>query len=153
MLAGCGGGNNNPAGAPGTPPPTPVVPAEELLARDVERLRELPLIQAALTEYLERFGSYPNTGSRPQTLCRFQEVDEGCDLKEVLADEELGILQDPVDPDGYSYASDGQTYTIWMLHQGADNPGDPICPEVIPHLQDKGPLFCVTVGASPSPAA
>ena len=152
LIGGCGNGNDAPGGAPAT---TPVVPAEELLARDVERLRELGLLQGALAEYRERFGSYPNNGGGIQTLCAYERLDKGCDLKEVLDDGEEGILADPVPGpnNGYWYASDGQTYTIWMLHEGADNPGDPICPEVIPHLKDKGPLFCITVGASPSPAA
>ena len=153
-VAACGDGNDASGGPPATQGPTPVVPAEELLARDVERLRELALLQTALAEYRERFGSYPNSGGAIQTLCAYEGLDKGCDLKEVLDDGEEGVLADPVHgANGYWYASDGETYTLWMLHEGADNPGEPICPEVIPHLKDKGPLFCVTVGASPSPAA
>jgi len=121
----------------------------EALARDGERLRELPLLQAALTEYRDRFDSYPNNGGSIQTMCVYEDDDKGCDLKEVLGDEEEGILQDPLGAaDGYWYASNGKTYTIWMVREGPGNPGDPICPEVIPHLKEKGSLFCITVGAS-----
>jgi hypothetical protein len=82
-------------------------------------------------------------------MCVYNDLDKGCDLKEVLGDDEEGILLDPVGAaNGYWYASDGTTYTIWMVREGAGNPGDPICPEVIPHLEEKGSLFCITVGAS-----
>ena len=123
----------------------------EALARDGERLRELPLLQAALTEYRDRFDSYPNNGGSIQTMCVYEDDDKGCDLKEVLGDEEEGILEDPLGAaDGYWYASNGKTYTIWMLREGPGNPGDPICPEVIPHLRQFGELFfCITAGASP----
>ena len=121
----------------------------EALARDGERLRELALLQAALIEYRDRFDSYPNNGGSIQTMCVYEDDDKGCDLKEVLGDEEEGILQDPLGAaDGYWYASNGKTYTIWMVREGPGNPGDPICPEVIPHLKEKGSLFCITVGAS-----
>ena len=130
----------------GTPTPSSEVDA---LNRDAERLRELPLLQATLTEYRDRFGSYPDNEGNIQTTCLY-DVDKGCDLKKVLDDEEEGILADPLGAaNGYWYASDGKKYTIWMVREGPGNPGDPICPEVIPHLKDKGALFCITVGASP----
>jgi hypothetical protein len=138
-----------------TPPPevtgTPTPSSEvEALARDAERLRELPLLQAALVEYRDRFDEYPSTSGGVQTLCRFQDLDSGCELKDVLENDEEGILEDPLGPEtGYWYASDGKTYTIWMHREGPGNPGEPICPEVIPHLRDQGALFCVTVGAPP----
>jgi len=135
----------------GTPTPSSEV---DTLTRDAERLRELPLLQAALAEHRERFGLYPNSGGVIQTLCAYEGLDRGCDLKEVLDDGEEGTLADPVPgPNGYWYASDGEKYTIWMVREGPGKPGDPICPEVVPFLKDKGPLFCVTTGASPSPAA
>ena len=121
----------------------------EALARDGERLRELALLQAALIEYRDRFDSYPDNDGGIQTMCVYDDLDKGCDLKEVLGDEEEDILEDPLGAaNGYWYASDGETYTIWMVREGPGNPGDPICPEVIPHLQEKGSLFCITVGAS-----
>ena len=122
----------------------------EALARDGDRLRELALLQATLTKYRDRFDSYPDTGGGIQTMCTYKDLDKGCDLKKVLNDEEEGILADPLGAaNGYWYASDGEKYTIWMVREGPGNPGDPICPEVIPHLKDKGALFCITVGASP----
>ena len=113
-------------------------------------VRKLPLLKAALAEYRDRFDSYPNNEGNIQTMCVYEDDDKGCDLKEVLDDAERGVLEDPLGAtNGYWYASDGKGYTIWMLREGPGNPGEPICPEVVPHLQEKGSLFCVTVGAAP----
>jgi len=179
FLASCGDGGDGGDGGNavrGTGPcrgvvPAPVIPTEtatpevadtftpsseaDPASLDAERLRELPLLQAALVEYCDRFGEYPSTNGQTQTLCVFEGLDAGCGLKEVLDDDEEGILEDPSQEreKGYWYASDGLTYTIWMLHEGPDNPGDPTCPDVNPHLKDAGPLFCVTVVApAPTPS-
>ena len=140
--------------------PTPVIAATptpsseaDALARDARRLEDLASLKAALAEYRDRFDEYPDTNANIQTLCAYKELDKGCDLKKVLDKDQQGILEDPLgEPlaNGYWYASDGKSYTIWMRREGPGKPGDPICPEVIPHLKDKAPLFCVTVsGASP----
>jgi hypothetical protein len=135
-----------------TPTPVPAASptpssAADALARDTQRLEELALLKAALAEYRDRFDEYPNTSGNVQTMCNYKEVDAGCDLEEVLDDDELGILEDPLGSpldNGYWYASDGDSYTIWMLREGPGNPGDPVCPEVTPHLEDKASLFCVS---------
>jgi len=138
--------------------PTPVVVAApspsseaDALARDAQRVRDLALLRVALAKYRDRFGEYPDTGSGIQTMCAYEELDKGCDLKKVLDDEE-GTLEDPLgEPltNGYWYASDGETYTIWTLREGPGSPGDPICREVISHFKDKGSLFCITGGSIP----
>ncbi len=125
--------------------------AADALARDAQRLRNLAQLRTALDEYRDRFDSYPNTDNNVQTMCAYEDLDKGCDLKKVLDDDADSILKDPLgEPvlNGYWYASDGETYTIWMLREGPGNPGDPICPETNPHLKEKGPLFCITVGAA-----
>lgn len=125
----------------------------DALARDAQRLQDLALLQAALASYRDRFDKYPDNDGSIQTLCAYTDLDKGCDLKKVLDDDEQGILEDPLgEPlnNGYWYASDGDSYTIWMLREGPGNPGDPVCPEVVEHLREKGSLFCITVsGASP----
>lgn len=125
----------------------------DALARDAQRLRELALLQTALAEYRDRSDEYPNNDSQIQTMCAYEHLDKGCDLKEVLDKEDEHVLVDPLgDPllNGYWYVSDGRTYTIWMRREGPANPADPVCPESDPHLKDKGALFCVTVrSASP----
>jgi hypothetical protein len=141
----------------GTPTPviasTPTPSSEaDALARDAQRLQDLALIEAALAEYRDRFGEYPNTSANLQTMCNYKDLDKGCDLKKVLDKDQQGILEDPLgEPlaNGYWYASDGKSYTIWMLREGPGKPGDPICTEVVPHLKDKGSLFCITVGSAP----
>ena len=140
-----------------TPTPVPAAtptPSREAdaLARDAQRLQDLALLQAALAKYRDRFDEYPDTDANIQTMCAYKELDKGCDLKKVLDKDEEGILEDPLgEPlgNGYWYASDGKSYTIWMMREGPGNPGDPICPEVIPHLKEKGSLFCITVGSAP----
>jgi hypothetical protein len=135
--------------------PTPVAAATatpsseaDALARDAQRLEDLALLKAALAKYRERFDQYPDTGGNVQTMCAYTEVDKGCDLKKVLDDQEEDVLVDPLgEPldNGYWYASDAESYTIWMRREGPGNPGDPVCQEATPHLKDKGPLFCITV--------
>lgn len=127
--------------------PTPSGEADALI-RDTLRLQDLELLHAALAEYRERFDEYPDNEGSIQTMCAYKELDKGCDLKRVLDEEEESILEDPLgEPlaNGYWYASDGESYTIWMLREGPGESGDPVCPEVIPHLKEKGSLFCITV--------
>ncbi len=122
----------------------------DALARDAERLRELALLRASLAEYRDRFDKYPSTGGQIQTLCRYEKLDKGCDLKKVLDADEVGILEDPLSVDkGYWYASDGETYTIWMLREGPANPGDPVCSQIPPGFSGMSSLFCFTVAGSP----
>ncbi len=132
--------------------PTPIATRElstEATAqgRDAQRLQDLALLQAALAEYRDRFGEYPSSGGGDQTLCVYTELDAGCELKSLLDDE--GVLQDPLgdaSTNGYWYASDGDTYTIWMLREGETERSDLICADAVPFLSDKGPLFCLTGG-------
>lgn len=124
--------------------------AADALARDAQRLEDLDRLRSALEEYRDRFDSYPNTDGNVQTMCAYEDLDKGCDLKDVLDDGAEDVLSDPLGEsivNGYWYASDGDSYTIWMLREGPGNPGEPVCPESNPHLTEKGPLFCVTVGA------
>jgi hypothetical protein len=125
----------------------------DALARDAQRLQDLASLEATLAKYRDRFGKYPDTDANIQTMCAYKELDKGCDLKKVLNEDEQHILADPLgEPlaNGYWYASDGDSYTIWMRREGPEKPGEPICPEVIPHLKDKAPLFCITVGSTSS---
>ena len=134
--------------------PTPVIAATatpsseaDALARDAHRLDDLALLSAALAKYKDRFDEYPVNGGNVQTMCAYQDLDIGCDLKKALSDEDEDILEDPLGEalvNGYWYASDGETYTIWALREGPANPGDPVCAESVPHLKDKGALFCIT---------
>ena len=122
--------------------------------RDAQRLQELSLLQIALAVHLDRFGEYPNTQGQTQSLCVFEDLDKGCELKRVLDEGQEGLLQDPLgDPlaNGYWYVSDGGTYTIWMLRESASAGSEFACPEAPPFLLEKGALFCVTVSSAAGP--
>ncbi len=118
--------------------------------RDAQRIRDLSQLQIALAVHLDRFGEYPNAQGQTQSLCVYQELDKGCELKRVLDEEQEELPQDPLG-DGYWYVSDGGTYTIWMLRESADASSDFACPEAPPFLLDKGALFCVTVSSAAGP--
>ncbi len=146
-----------------TPPPLPtstpfvrptLSSGADAQERDALRIRELLLLRFALAVHLERFGEYPNTQGQTQSLCVFEDLDQGCDLKRVLDEGQEGLLQDPLgDPlaNGYWYVSDGGTYTIWMLRESAGAGSDFACPEAPPFLIDKGALFCVTASSAAGP--
>ena len=111
-------------------------------------MQELASLQSALADYFDRFDEYPSTGGGVQTMCAYIELDVGCEVKKVLDDDEEGLLWDPLgEPlkNGYWYASDGKTYTIWALREGPENAADPVCTgQVPPHLQGQSSLFCVS---------
>ena len=114
----------------------------------------MSLLQIALTVYLDRFGEYPDTQGQTQSLCVFEELDKGCELKQVLDEEQEELLQDPLgDPlaNGYWYVSDGGTYTIWMLRESAGPDSAFACPETPPFLLEKGNLFCPTASSAAGP--
>ena len=100
-----------------TPGPTPL-PGSLAQERDQIRLEDLAKVVAALEQYKQKNGDYPDTGGNIQTLCSYPDVDAGCKLKDFL---------DPVPSDpageavlnGYWYASDGKTYTVMA---GMDSP-------------------------------
>ncbi len=122
--------------------------------RDALRVREMSLLQIALAAYFDRFGEYPNTQGQTQSLCVFEELDKGCELKRVLDEGQEELLQDPLgDPlaNGYWYVSDGGTYTIWMLRESEGSSSEFACSEASPFLLDKGALFCLTVSSAADP--
>ncbi len=133
-----------------TPAAATATPSSEADAaeRDLQRLQDLFVLQVALAEYRDRFDEYPDTNGQVQTLCAYKDLDKGCSLTKVLEEEDEDVLTDPLgEPlaNGYWYASDGDIYTIWTLREGPANPGDPACRDVVPHLSNRGPLFCITV--------
>ena len=123
-------------------------------ANDAQRLQALVQLQIALAVYLDRFGEYPNTQGQTQSLCVFEDLDKGCELKRVLDQGQKELLHDPLgDPlaNGYWYVSDGGTYTIWMLRESEGVGNEFACPETPPFLLEKGALFCLTVSSAAGP--
>lgn len=123
----------------------------DAVAHDTQRLRDLFVLQVALDRYRDRFSEFPNSNGQVQTMCAYKELDKGCSLTKVLDKGNEAVLTDPLgEPlvNGYWYASDGESYSIWMLREGPANPGDPICREVTPHLGNGRPMFCITADSA-----
>jgi 4-amino-4-deoxy-L-arabinose transferase-like glycosyltransferase len=110
-------------------------------ARDRQRRADLDDLAAALAEYARRSGQYPDTGGSIQTLCAYEDLDAGCQLREVL--DPL-----PVDPLGestrhsYWYSSNGRSFT---LYAGLESPpsDEDLCPAELEHLGGVEYLYCL----------
>jgi hypothetical protein len=126
---------------PTTPTATPT-PRAGASDRDAQRRLDLERLRAALEEYYKDEGSYPSTGGNVQTLCAYEKVDAGCKLTKVLdplpATDPLG---EPL-LNGYWYASDGESFTVYALQEAPPTPDVPVCekPEA---LEKYDRLYCV----------
>ena len=83
--------------------------------RDGARIRDLTELQRVLETYALQEGVYPDTGSALQALCAVPQTDAGCALLDVAE-----LPNDPLgDPsvNGYFYASDGNTYTLYARRE------------------------------------
>jgi hypothetical protein len=131
-----------PTSTPGGATETPTAggaPAGSEDERDAQRQQDVAAIQQALELYRSNEGEYPNTNGNIQTLCVFEDSDAGCDLLDILDP----IPQDPLgDPaaNGYFYASDGETFTLWATREGETLPE---CGEHPEHLANIDSLYCV----------
>lgn len=129
---------------PFTPGPSPTpgptaTPDPSGPARDLTRRVDLATIEAALAEYRQENGGYPNTNGNIQTLCAFVEVDEGCALREVLDPVPGDPLGNP-SGNGYWYASDGQSYIVYAQRESEQTAE---CPDHPVHLGAFASLLCV----------
>lgn len=120
-----------PVDAPGTP--------EE---RDAQRRSDLLGLLAAANEYRARNGEYPDTGGNIQSLCAYKELDVGCALRDILGeDPPEDPLGEPLE-NGYWYASDGVTVTIYAALE-LEVPEADRCPTDNPDLLKKPYLICI----------
>jgi hypothetical protein len=119
--------------------PTPRPGASE---RDAQRRLDLERIRAALEEYYKKKDSYPSTGGNIQTLCAYEKVDAGCKLSDFL--DPLPAADPLGEPllNGYWYASDGKSFTVYALQEAPPAPDVPQCekPEEIERAKR---VFCV----------
>ncbi|MGB2695730.1 MAG: glycosyltransferase family 39 protein [Dehalococcoidia bacterium] len=121
-----------------TPEP-PVVSAEGAAERDATREQDFAVIAAALEQYKQAHGAYPDTAGQVQSLCVFLDYDVGCALNEVLDP----IPQDPLgDPgaNGYWYAATKNEYRVYSKRE---TDTIPLCPEHPPHLGGFDSIYCV----------
>jgi hypothetical protein len=134
-----------PGAANATPRPRPTfagvvsgTPAE----RDLRRQQDLVLLLGAANELRQRDGEYPTTRGNIQTLCVFKDDDVGCQLADPLGRDV------PIDPygeaveNGYWYASDGKTVTIYAALE-QDIPEARRCPTDNVDLKEKANLICI----------
>jgi hypothetical protein len=92
---------------PGTDPPTPVAEGDPI-ERDADRRGDLLQLAGAADDLRADEGSYPTTGGNVQTLCAYEELDQGCVFASFLSPLPMDPLGDPV-KNGYWYSSDGET--------------------------------------------
>lgn len=134
-----------PGAANATPRPRPTfagvvsgTPAE----RDLRRQQDLVLLLGAANELRQRDGEYPTTRGNIQTLCVFNDDDVGCQLAAPLGrDVPIDPYGDAVE-NGYWYASDGKTVTIYAALE-QDIPEAQRCPTDNVDLKEKANLICI----------
>ena len=121
-----------------TATPAPASPEEQ--ERDAQRARDLRAVQQALEQYFAENNTYPDTAGNVQTLCAFEEFDQGCALLEVAPDlPAVDPLGDPAN-NGYWYASTGSRYIVYAIRESELFPA---CEEHPDHLKEIESLMCV----------
>jgi hypothetical protein len=120
--------------------PTPSVPAPGGDERDATRQQDLLAVQQALEEYQDEEGSYPDTDNNVQSLCVFDDTDQGCQLRDFIDPIPVDPLGEPIPDNGYWYASDGARYTVFAQRESDTVPE---CPEHPDHLARIDSLQCV----------
>jgi hypothetical protein len=136
-----------PLGAGPTPRPRPTLAASTTGTpeqRDAERRADVLILFDALLKLRERDGAFPSTGGNIQSLCVYQDIDQGCKLRDVIdGDLPLDPLGEP-NVNGYWYQSDGTNAKVFLSLEGeiddsercdtdyVDFEDDPnmICPEI-----------------------
>ena len=133
-------------GPTSTPGPAPTTDAQATATvptggedeRDGTRVQDLQRIALALDEYRSDEGDYPSTGGNIQTLCAFTDADAGCELESYFDELPIDPLGDP-SVQGYWYASDGQSFTIYAQRE---TDLFPECDDHPDHLASFDSLFC-----------
>jgi hypothetical protein len=110
--------------------------------RDHQRRTALMLITAALVEYQEETGAFPDTGGSIQTSCAYFELDALCVLRDELGLETLVDPRGDVHQYGYWYKSDGESFTLYATFESEPLP-DETCVGADPGLASKPYLVCV----------
>lgn len=132
----------DPTARPTVAPPRGV--AGDPASRDATRRTDLLLLSGAATAYKDDNGIFPFTNNNVQTICAFENIDVGCDLREYLED---GIPSDPLrDPvkNGYWFQSDGKKAKFYAALEQAPPDGQ-VCPTEDAELKKKNNLVCIEV--------
>ena len=109
-----------PIGAGPTPRPRPTAAggAGTPEERDAERRADVLILFDALLKLRARDGAFPSTNNNIQSLCVYQEIDQGCNLRDVIDGD---LPSDPLgEPgaNGYWYQSDGTTAKVYISLEG-----------------------------------
>ncbi|MEX1255273.1 MAG: type II secretion system protein GspG [Dehalococcoidia bacterium] len=115
--------------------------------RDVARQEDLTRLAFGLEAYRQENDAYPTTDGNVQSLCVFP-GDAACELEEIIGDLPNDPLGEPASENGYWYASDGDTYTVWAQRETDTVPE---CPDHPSHLEGVDSLQCAQGSASPPP--
>ncbi len=107
--------------------------------RDATRINDLGAIAFALAAYSQDNGSYPNTDGNVQSLCVFP-GDAGCELEDLLDSIPIDPLGEPASDNGYWYASNGESFTVWAQRE---SDAEPECPDHPSHLERFDSVLCV----------
>jgi hypothetical protein len=109
--------------------------------RDEKRRSDLLVLVGVAEDFKAENGGLPSTNGNVQTLCNYQDLDQGCALSEVLSPLPFDPLRDPV-RNGYWYSSDGTTAKFYASLEG-EIPDDQQCETQDAELMKKAYLICV----------
>jgi hypothetical protein len=137
-----------PTGVPGTAVALPTrptgpgpAPSGDAAARDEQRRLDLLTLVEAAGRLRERDGSLPETNNNVQTLCAYEQLDQGCKLRDILDDIPSDPLGDPV-KNGYWYSSDGLKARFYASMEG-DLPEDQRCTTEDEELLKRSFILCI----------
>ncbi len=112
--------------------------------RDQQRRKALMLITAALVDYQNETGSFPDTGGSVQTACAYLDLDKLCVLRDEVGIETLVDPRGDVHQYGYWYQSNGKSFVLYASFENPVLPNE-ACTADDPELARKPHLVCVRV--------
>jgi hypothetical protein len=118
---------------------TPIAPT----STDVKRVDDLRRVAGALTAYKDRTGSFPSTGGNLQSACVYEAIDKLCQLRGEVGAETLGDPRGDRLRNGYWYASDGSSFTLYAVLDGSV-PSENRCTPRDATLARRSNVYCVS---------
>ena len=110
-------------------------------ARMAGAVPDLLLLVEAAGRLKQQDGSLPTTNGNVQTLCAYEDLDQGCALKDVLSPLPLDPLGSPVQ-NGYWYSSSGQKAKFYASLE-VEIPEDQRCATEDAELKKRAYVICV----------
>src|SRR5205823_377099 len=110
---------------------------------DAKRVDDLRRIAAALSAYQDRTGGFPSTGGNVQSACVYEALDKLCQLRGDVGAETLGDSRGDRLRNGYWYASDGASFALYAVLDGAV-PSENRCAPRDATLARRSHLYCLS---------